>query len=122
MRNRQQGITLIGFLIVASLTAFAVVLAMRMAPVYFEYMSVKEAMEKVAEEPGAFNASPHTLRISLSKYFDVSYVDTVKPSDIKLVRDRTGKWLVLDYEVRRPVAGNLYLVAVFKHKQQITGR
>ena len=122
MRSRQQGITLIGFLIVASLTAFMVVLTMRMAPVYFEYMSVKEAMEKVADEPGAFNAPPSTIRNSLARYFDVSYVDTVKPSDIKLVRDRTGKWLVLDYEVRRPVAGNLYLVAVFKHKQQITGR
>ena len=120
--RRQQGITLIGFIIAASLAAFFAILTMRMAPVYFEYMSVKEAMQKVAEEPGAYNASPRTIRDSLSKYFDVSYVDTVKPSDIKLQRDRTGKWMVLDYEVRRPVVGNLYLVAVFKHKEQITGR
>ncbi len=122
MVRKQAGITLIGFIIVASLVAFFAVLAMRMAPVYFEYMSVKEAMEKVASEPGAMRATPAMIRESLSRRFDVSYVDTIKPSHVKLVRDRTGKWLVLDYEVRRPIAGNLYMVAVFKHKQPITGK
>ncbi len=122
MMGRQKGMTLIGFIIGASLVAFVAVLAMRMVPVYFEYMSVKEAMKKVAEEPGAWNASPASIRGSLSKYFDVSYVDTVKPAQIKLVRDRSGKYLQLEYEVRRPVAGNLYMVAVFEHRQPITGR
>ena len=52
IRNRSRGITLIGFVMLLAVLGFFAYLAMRLVPMYIEYMGVVKAMEQVRAEPG----------------------------------------------------------------------
>lgn len=114
--HRQDGISMmgfLGFLIVGCLLAF---IAMRLFPVYSEHHSVVTSMRGVAADPAASGQDPAKVRSMLSKRLRTSYVDSVKPEHVKIVRTDGGYDLVVSYEVRRPLAYNLDFVAKFEDR------
>lgn len=110
---KQGGMTLIGFIFVLSFVIFVSYIGMKIGPIYMEYYSVVSAMNGVASERGSANLSPYDIRVKVLNRLYVSYsADNVKERDIKLVRNN-GLNLRIAYEVRKPVIGNLDVVAKF---------
>ncbi len=111
--QKQSGITLIGFMIVLSFAIFISFIGMKIGPIYMEYYSVVSAMNGVASERGSANLSPYDIRVKVLNRLYVSYsAENVKEKHIKIVR-KNGKHLQIAYEVRKPVIGNLDVVAKF---------
>lgn len=114
--KRQRGMSLIGFLIVLSMVVFFAYLGMRITPIYIEFYSVKQAMNGVAEEPGSANFSPFDVKDKMLNRLYVSYSDgNVTRENIKVVRNN-GTWLVVRYDVRKPLMGNLDIIASFDER------
>lgn len=120
--KRQRGITLIGFLIVLSVAGFFIYIGMKLLPVYTEYYSVVSAMKGVAEEPGIANRDPGAIRELFRRRFEIGYVESVRPENIRILRDGTGPRLEVTYEVRRPLMFNLDFVAKFEKTVDMGGR
>lgn len=118
----QRGITLIGFLIVLVVVGFFAFMAMKLVPIYQEYMSVVRAMDGLKNEPGIGTKSPPQIRDLLSRRFDISYVDSVKPDNIKLSRSGEGYLLQIKYEVRKPFLYNIDLVVSFDRTVELSRR
>lgn len=113
VRRKQGGLTLIGFLIVLSMVIFVAFIGMKIGPIYMEYYSVVSAMNGVASERGSANLSPYDIRVKVLNRLYVSYsAENVKEQHIKLTRGN-GVNLRIAYEVRKPVIGNLDVVAKF---------
>jgi hypothetical protein len=111
--HKQQGMTIIGFILVLGLVVFTAYLGIRIAPIYLEYYSVVNAMNGVAAEKGSAQLSPYDIRARMMNRLYVSYSDAnVELEDIKVIR-RDGKKLRVAYEVRKPVIGNLDVIASF---------
>jgi len=105
--------TLIGFVIVLSFVIFLSFIGMKIGPIYLEYYGVVSAMDGVANERGSAQLSPYQIRVRVLNRLYVSYsADNVKEKHIKLVRSN-GVNLRIAYEVRKPVIGNLDVVAKF---------
>jgi Tfp pilus assembly major pilin PilA len=115
----QRGITLISFVIILAIAGFAFIIGAKLFPMYTEYMAVKAAMVQVQNTPGAARMSPDQVWNILNKTFYTSYVDSVKRSDIQLVR-QNGYYLRVAYEVRKPLLYNLDVVAKFDHSVSLT--
>lgn len=115
-RKRASGITLIGFLMLLGVVGFFGYLAMRLIPMYTEYMGVVKAMEQVRAEPNAANMSPEQIRRSLSLKFNTQYVsdDAIPPQAIRVIRQGGGQTLSVTYERRVPFVYNLELVGTFE--------
>ena len=111
-RNRQSGLTLLGFIFVLGLVGFFLFIGMKLFPVYQEYYAVVTAMKGIQQEPGVAEMSPTTIRGLHDRRFSVGYVESVKPENIKITRDN-GYNLTIKYEVRRPLVSNLDYVAKF---------
>ena len=111
--RKQGGLTLIGFIIVLSIALFVAYLGMKIAPKYMEYYSVVSAMNDMSAEPGNAQKSVSVLRRDLSARLYVSYSSSVKDRHIKLTRSN-GVRLVVAYEVREPILGNLDVIMTFK--------
>ena len=110
---KQRGITLIGFIFVLSFALFISFIGMKIGPIYMEYWSVVSAMNGVASERGSANFSPYDIRVKVLNRLYLSYsAENVKEQHIKLVR-KNGVYLRVAYEVRKPVMGNLDVVAKF---------
>ena len=114
----KRGITLIGFLIVLALAGFFFLIGAKLFPMYSEYMAVKAAMVKVQQTPGSARLSPEQVWRILDKTFNISYVDSVKRTDVQLVR-QNGYFLRVAYEVRKPLVYNLDVVARFDHSVEL---
>ncbi|WP_440222768.1 DUF4845 domain-containing protein [Dokdonella sp. MW10] len=123
MRRRSRGITLIGFLILLSVVGFFAYLAMRLVPLYVEYMGVVKAMEQVRAEPGAQNKSAEDIRRSLSLKFNTQYVgdEAIPPQAIQVVRQNNASTLRIRYERRVPFVYNLEILATFDKSVSLSG-
>lgn len=118
--KKQNGITLIGFIFVLGFVIFLSYIGMKIGPIYMEYYGVVSAMDGVANERGSANFSPYEIRVKVLNRLYVSYsADNVREQNIKLVR-RNGIHLRIAYEVRKPVIGNLDVVATFDRSVRLS--
>jgi hypothetical protein len=112
-RNRQQGITLIGFIIVASFIGLFVLAAIKLVPVYMEYAQIESTLEKVRDEFEGERPSVEQLRYAIERHFDINSVRTLSARDIKISRVEGGFEMRATYDGRTSYIGNLFLVAEF---------
>ncbi|MBT8062494.1 MAG: DUF4845 domain-containing protein [Xanthomonadales bacterium] len=111
--RKQKGLSIVGFLIVLSLIVFTVFIGIRITPIYLEYYSVVSAMNGIASERGSAQYTPFDLRRKMLDRLYLSYTSgQIKEEHIKILR-RGGVQLRVTYEVRKPLIGNLDVVASF---------
>jgi len=115
MRNKQNGMSMIGLLIGMSLVGFIIYTGMRLGPIYSEYYGVVKAMKLVVSKPDISSKSPAEIKQELLKGFWASYVDAkrVNKKHIKIIRSR-GKKLQVKYDVQEPFIGNLDFLIHFE--------
>ena len=112
--SKQNGLSLIGFLLVLSLSLFVAFIGMRIAPIYLEYWSVISAMNGIQAERGSAKMTPFEIRMGILNRLYISYSDdNVKSKNIKVIRSSDGVRVRVIYEVRKPLMGNLDVVAAF---------
>jgi hypothetical protein len=114
MRNRQQGVTAIGWLVL--LTPFAIVgyAGMRLAPVYLNYMKVVRAIDNAASTAKGGGAGDATaIRTAIDRHFEIDMVDFPTIKDIQ-VRREGGAWVIeAKYDDEAPLFGNVSLHVLF---------
>lgn len=119
MKRNQSGITLIGFVITLAVVGFAAYIGMKLFPMYQEFYSVKAAAKGLAEQSGSADMDPARLQDLFFRRLDINYSENVKPENVKFKRINGGWNLHVQYEVRRPMIGNLDVVGKFDTSQDI---
>ena len=119
MNRKQGGMTLTSFLMVLAVVGFAMYVGMKLFPMYQEFYAVKTSMKALANEPGS--SDPSKASEMFFKRMDMNYSDSVKRDNIKFDRIEGGVRMVVTYEVRRPLVGNLDIVGNFENSQDLTG-
>ena len=118
MKRAQQGMTLIGFILVLAVAGVFIYMGMKLIPMYSEYYSVKQAMEGLSQE-GAGGYDAAKVKDYFFRRLYTSYSENVKPENVKLVRKDTGWMMTVDYEVRRPLIANIDVVGRFKAEKEL---
>lgn len=119
-KQRQNGMTFLGYAIVLSIIGFFAVMAMKLAPIYLEYQSVVRIMNNVAEQSEA-NTPPRAIRDSIQKQFDVNNIDRVKGNEVEVKREKGTTTISIDYEARTKFAGRLWFLMLFDHSVTLRG-
>jgi hypothetical protein len=112
MRSRQRGATLIGILVIASILGFALYAAIRLTPVFFEYMAVVRALEQTAKEHAGTN-NVQELRVSLDRRWTVEDIHSIESKDIEIKKGGKGLTMRAWYRAETPFVANVSLVADF---------
>lgn len=120
LNNKQDGITLTSFLVVLAVVGFAAYIGMKLFPMYQEYYAVRSAAKGLAGEPGVGDMNPSKIESLFFRRLYINYSENVKPEDVKIERIDAGWKLKVNYEVRRPMVGNLDVVGVFVVDQDLT--
>ncbi|MCD9031085.1 DUF4845 domain-containing protein [Luteimonas sp. Y-2-2-4F] len=121
MKQTQKGMTLLGFLIVLAVVGFFAYIAMRLFPMYSEYYSVRAAMKGLSEEAGIANQDPARIQDLFFRRLYISYSENVKKEHVKLKRVGNAWQMDVQYEVRRPLVGNLDVVGRFEASRLLGG-
>ena len=120
MKRTQGGMTLIGFVIVLALVGFFAYIAMKLVPMYSEYYAVKQALKGLKAEPGIANKDPAKVEDLFFRRLYISYAENVKPNNVTIERADGGWVMTVQYEVRKPLVGNLDVVGKFDASETLT--
>lgn len=125
MRNRQSGITFLGLLVLIVVVGSWVYAALRVAPLYLNYMKVASTLEKVRDE---YDSNPGTtdfmIRKAIERHFDIEMVNeqVFNFRDVK-IRQQGGTFTVTaEYEDTAPLVANVYFLVAFDKSVEIHAR
>jgi hypothetical protein len=115
MRNGQQGVTAIGWLVL--LTPFAILLyaGIRLAPLYLNYMKVVRAMDGAASgvKSGGGAGDATAIRNAIDRHFEIDMVEYPTTKDIQIRREGTAWVIEAKYDDEAPLFANLSLHVTF---------
>ena len=115
--HRQKGVTAIGWLIILGLIGFFVLLTLKMMPSYLEFYKISSTLETMTKDSGFGN--PAEIRDIAERRFDISYVHTITPKDLK-IKSYGQSWVVTaKYESRVHLFFNVSAVMDFNKQVKV---
>lgn len=117
-RHHQAGITVIGFLFLATLFGVVALAAIKLTPMYLMNMRLSTVLQDMERELAGEGTSPVAIRTELQKRFTIEDIEL--PNDeIKVAPSKNGFTVRIQHENRAPYAGNIYLVLAFDKQVEI---
>ena len=111
--RKQGGLTFISLLVILAIGVFFTLLGIKMVPTYLENFAIKEVLANVEQDRHSRDMSGVKLKDNLMKRFKINGVYDFPRDRIKIEKVKGGRRITVDYEVRKPVAGNVYVVMSF---------
>jgi len=118
--KKQQGLTFISLVFVLGLIAFFVILGLKIGPIYLNHSKVVSTLAEVKKTTDIEDQSEAEIRDSLSKRFNINYVDDVSQKDITITRHENYLKVVIAYEVVTNIVGNLSVLVEFNDVMEIS--
>ncbi len=106
-RSRQAGITAVGFLMLALFIGLFAFAAIRLTPVYLNYIKIAGVLDGVYKEFDSQNPSRAAIRTSIRRRFDVESVGVIVAKDIKVITDSGGFLVEAVYDHKAPFIANV---------------
>ena len=112
MRQQQRGATLIGMIVIIAILGFGLYAAIRLTPMYIEYMAVARALEQTAKEHDA-TTTVGELRKSLDRRWAIEDIKSIDFKEIEIKRAGGGYAMRAWYRAEAPFVANVSLVVDF---------
>ena len=117
--TRQQGMTTLGFLILASLLSLIAFGGLRLTPIYLNYMKVVGVVNGVQAEFDGQKPTRTQIVSSISRRFDVESVSSIVAKDVKVTPVDGGMQVSAVYDHHSPFIGNISFVVHFDKTELI---
>ena len=133
-KKRQQGATMITWLIVAGLGILMASAVVKVAPYYIEFNNVKGLMKNIAGSPNIKTAGMRQINNKIEKHLNINnlyalekayYASKTRSADgrksknpfklTKIKKSKDKRKLTVAYDVPVPWIGNLAFLIKFKH-------
>jgi hypothetical protein len=120
MRQRQTGITFIGWLFLLIPVAIVGYCVIRLTPVYLNSMKVSKALAETATDfKGEEQVNQQAVRSALQKRFDIDSIDFPDLKSVTIARE-DGKWVMSsNYEDTVKLFKNISLLVQFDKRAVI---
>ena len=98
--RRQAGFTFWSIVFYVLVLGSAIVLALRIAPSYLEYMTVRDIMERAVGEwdPDSQGTGTRQLKTRIRKLLNTSQIYAIEAEDVKVYRDKNDVVVDANYE------------------------
>ena len=111
--RRQQGMTMMGMLMVLALVGLIAYAGLRLTPLYLNYIKVARSMNAAASEFKTDNPDQGAVRRSLEKHWQIEDISSVEAKDVEIVKGDGGVTLHVAYDDSAPYIANISLSVHF---------
>jgi Tfp pilus assembly major pilin PilA len=118
MKRTQRGVTMIGWIVLLIPIAIVGYSAIRLIPIYLNYMKIARSMEQTAQELRGSDTQ-QGIRTSLEKRLDIEQVEFPDVKDFTIRREGQSWVVEIEYEDGAPLMSNVSLAAKFKKAVRI---
>ena len=112
-RERQRGLSMIGFLFVAVVVVVCIMIGFRVAPAYIEYYSVTKALEEALYNAKDLNSAAE-IRSAFQRKADAGYIESVTGKDIDVVKNKNEVTASASWTRKLPLVANVSLLLDFE--------
>ncbi|MFK7975574.1 MAG: DUF4845 domain-containing protein [Halioglobus sp.] len=99
----QQGNSVLGMIAILVMVGFFVMCVIRMAPPYFESLTVKSIIENIVDDPEMPNYGTSQIRRRIETELNTNQIVEVEAKDIEVYRKKGQTYIDGNYEVRVPL-------------------
>ena len=119
LKNKQKGLTGISIMAILIVIAFGAVIFLKIMPIYFDAFKVGDVVSSLKEERGLGDKGNREITTMILKRLDVNMVTDVTKEDIIIEKTKNDVYIDVEYEVRKPMFGNLDVVVSFKKSVEV---
>jgi len=113
-KKRQQGLTAGGWLLVLALIGFFALLVLRLFPIYSNNFKFKGIVESLGQEEDIYRMPRKGMLRIIEKRININFAEGFKQEHLVIKLLKSGnKEIHIAYEDRRPILGNMDVVAKF---------
>ena len=105
--RRERGMTTLGLAIFVAFVGIFAFAAIRLAPVYLNYMKVAGVINGVQKEFDGQNPTQGAMRKSIVRRFGVESVDVITPRDVTITAVDSGFEVRAEYDHEAPFIANI---------------
>jgi hypothetical protein len=117
-RQKQAGVTALGFLILATLFGVVGLAVLKITPMYLKNMRMSTIMDDVERELSGKSPTPTAIRQAVAKRFSIEDIH-MDMEALKIAQSKDGYSLRVQYEERAPYVADLFLVVAFDKQGEI---
>jgi cell division protein FtsB len=117
----QRGMGLLGMLLIAIMVGFFVMSAIRIAPGYLQYLSVRDIVIRVAEEYQEEQDTIADIRRKIADYFNTNQIKAIDPREVEITRKEGRVIIDASYEERIPLVWRIDAVVKYDDLAFIAG-
>ena len=118
MLKKQNGMTLVSWMVIGSFLGAVGLVVLKIIPAYMNYSSVKSIMDDLIQDERIKGGKPKNIRAMLVHTLNVNGLTDIMRDKkaFKFSKIDNGYKLTLKYEQRDNLVGNLDYVVVFDHE------
>lgn len=119
MVSKQAGMTMMSWLIVLGIAVFFILIGIKMIPAYLENRSVQQVLTNMENDREVRSMSKGEMKKSFFKRLKINSVYDFSRDSLKFQKEKFGTRVNVNYEVRKPVAGNVEILMTFSNSALI---
>ncbi|MBI3148849.1 MAG: DUF4845 domain-containing protein [Betaproteobacteria bacterium] len=109
--RKEQGISFLGFIMLAVLVAAAALVGFKVTPVYVEYFSIKKMLSTTVME--AKDLQPSEIRRVFERKLATEYIESVNSTDLDIGKESGQLVISVSYIKKIPLVSNVSLYFEF---------
>jgi len=115
-RKRQRGLSFLSLIAIVGILGFAVVIGLKLIPIYMESWKIDGIMNAVINEAGINQQSRKEVKDAMLKRLDIDGVETISYRNydgMTITKRKNNVKIEIFYRKETPLIGNLSLIAEF---------
>lgn len=114
----QQGVSLVGLIVVLGIITFIAMFAMKVFPTFLEYRSVKAGILSAKKADGTVPE----IQQSFDKHADINSIDSIKGNELIITKDTGETQVAFAYTARIPLITNVTLLIDYSGTTDPSGK
>jgi hypothetical protein len=116
-KRQQQGMSFVGWVLSLFLFVIFALAAVRLIPVYLEYLTIRSAVDAAAHDQPTL--SRHVIFRAIVRQFVVNQIDAIHSRNVRISRVHHHLVLSVDYSEQTPFIGNVGFIVHFHHSVNV---
>ena len=114
MKSKQQGVTVVGMIIIAGLIVFGSVMGLKLVPAYIEYVPIRNHLRDLARAPDTRDSSVPEIMSAFDRRAQIDDISVVRGSDLAVVREGGATIISVEYSKTIHMVGNISALLDFE--------
>lgn len=117
--KNQQGLAFMPLVFTVTLLFVVISIVFKIAPAYLNHSKVVAMLEQLKQEASGEKKTESEIKASLTKRININNIDDITQGDIAVNKQGNAFKVLINYEVVKPIYGNLSVLIEFNDEIEV---